>query len=823
MPVTILAVGDPHFKPDNIPEVELFIEHMINLATEKKPDRIVILGDVLDTHERLHSIPLNKAVEFIEHMRMIAKTYVLVGNHDMCLGKNTPVIMWNGDIKMSQDIKVGDQLIGDDGKVRNVLSTCKGSCDSYIVQQKNGIDYVVNKNHILSLKCGFHKSLFYNNTKRRWTAKWIEAETMSLRSKFFIEKEKAQTFLNSVRDMDIIDIPLQKYLKVPKNVKERLYGYKSSAIQWPSQYVEIDPYILGMWLGDGCKQGRTFASADIELIQAWYDWALVNGGEIVHEGQYNYSIRNNMSKYQGRTTEDICSPNHTTKKCRACIYHISKYKRAPSLICASVNELESMINGDSEMVSYFSTGASKEQIEFLSDIDNIKALKNWKAAVQKKDVLYIPTHRKGILRYFLKKYNLQNNKHIPRCYIVNSEQTRLQLLAGFIDTDGCVVDGRSVQISQSGRNKEMIQQLDFLCKSLGFACYTKENKNYRRLHISGNIEKIPTRLLRKKCVSAKGIDKRGRKYADKSRTSLKIKNIGEQDYYGFAVDGNNRFLLGDFTVTHNCNNQQFLTQNHWLNCLKGWENVVIVDKVVSEVINGEKFVFCPYVCPGRFIEALNTLEEKWQDASGIFAHQEFAGCKMGAIVSVEGDKWPLEYPYVISGHIHSRQIIQDNVYYTGAAMQHAFGESSKNIIAYLTFDGAEYEREEIDLGLPRKKIVYMDVEDLDDYKPPKTEDKIKVTLSGSYDQFKALKKTKKYKNLLSTGVKVVFKPKKLKKKQNNKDGKITEIEDEKKEHSSDFNTILNNIVMEQKDPYLVQVFELVVNGKETDVDDVFFL
>lgn len=271
------------------------------------------------------------------------------------------------------------------------------------------------------------------------------------------------------------------------------------------------------------------------------------------------------------------------------------------------------------------------------------------------------------------------------------------------------------------------------------------------------------------------------------------------------------------------NNQQFLTENHWMNCLKEMDNVVIVDKVISEVIDGEKFVFAPYVSPGRFEEALNTLDEKWKDASGIFAHQEFAGCKMGAIVSVEGDKWPLEYPYVISGHIHSRQIIQDNVYYTGSAMQHAFGESTKNIIAYLTFDGAEYEREEIDLGLPRKKIVYMDVEDLDDYKPPKTEDKIKVTVSGSYDQFKALKKTKRYKKLLEKGLKVVFKPKKLKKKKKGKDGKMVEIEDEKKEHGSDFNTILNNIVMEQKNPYLVQVFELVVNGKETRVDDIFFL
>ena len=58
---------------------------------------------------------------------------------------------------------------------------------------------------------------------------------------------------------------------------------------------------------------------------------------------------------------------------------------------------------------------------------------------------------------------------------------------------------------------------------------------------------------------------------------------------------------------------------------------------------------------------------------------------MGAIISVEGDKWSLKFPNVISGHIHERQIPQKNIYYPGSAMQHAFGESKKNIIAHLNF------------------------------------------------------------------------------------------------------------------------------------------
>ena len=268
-------------------------------------------------------------------------------------------------------------------------------------------------------------------------------------------------------------------------------------------------------------------------------------------------------------------------------------------------------------------------------------------------------------------------------------------------------------------------------------------------------------------------------------------------------------------------NQQFLTENHWMNGMKKWDNTVIVDKVISENINDNFFIFSPYVPPGRFVEALNTLNnDEWKKANCIFAHQEFFGCKMGAIISVDGDKWPLDYPHIISGHIHSRQIPQKNIYYTGSAMQHAFGESEKNIIAYLTFTKGEknYIKEEIDLNLPRKKIIYMDVEDVENYKVVETKDKIKVSVSGVYEQFKAFKKTKKYKNLVEKGVKVTFKPKKIEEK----------ISKEKQEEvinngSSDFVNILNNLVENDKNVFLTEIFELVVNNKEINSSDIMFL
>ena len=112
----------------------------------------------------------------------------------------------------------------------------------------------------------------------------------------------------------------------------------------------------------------------------------------------------------------------------------------------------------------------------------------------------------------------------------------------------------------------------------------------------------------------------------------------------------------------------------------------------------------------------------------------------------------------------------------------------------------------------------MDVEDVENYKVVETKDKIKVSVSGVYEQFKAFKKTKKYKNLVEKGVKVTFKPKKIEEK----------ISKEKQEEvinngSSDFVNILNNLVENDKNVFLTEIFELVVNNKEINSSDIMFL
>ena len=81
-----------------------------------------------------------------------------------CHGFNTPILMFDGSIKMVQDINVGDKLMGDDSTPRNVLSLARGREMLYDIIPAKGGYYTVNESHILSLKIATDNKIFNNTT-----------------------------------------------------------------------------------------------------------------------------------------------------------------------------------------------------------------------------------------------------------------------------------------------------------------------------------------------------------------------------------------------------------------------------------------------------------------------------------------------------------------------------------------------------------------------------------------------------------------------------------------------------------------------------------
>ena len=138
---------------------------------------------------------------------------------------------------------------------------------------------------------------------------------------------------------------------------------------------------------------------------------------------------------------------------------------------------------------------------------------------------------------FLTTHNLLNNKHIPLNYKCNSRNIQLQLLAGLIDSDGYCKTNCYEIVQQ---NAILANDIVFLCRSLGFACYTSPNDNRICLYGSG-LEEIPVLCPEKRCEHVE----------DALVYRITIEKLEVDEYYGFEIDGNRRFILGDFSVTHN--------------------------------------------------------------------------------------------------------------------------------------------------------------------------------------------------------------------------------------------------------------------------------
>ena len=82
--VKTICIGDPHFKENNIPECIEIIEKTIEYIKNEKPDFVVILGDLLDKHEKYWEKPFNLAMEWLWKLQEICPLFLVIGNHDLC-------------------------------------------------------------------------------------------------------------------------------------------------------------------------------------------------------------------------------------------------------------------------------------------------------------------------------------------------------------------------------------------------------------------------------------------------------------------------------------------------------------------------------------------------------------------------------------------------------------------------------------------------------------------------------------------------------------------------------------------------------------------
>jgi P4 family phage/plasmid primase-like protien len=84
---------------------------------------------------------------FLEGSNKDQKFMIWTGCHAI----NQGIMMADGTIKKVQDIKIGEQLMGDDLKPRNVLELVRGQGQMYKIILSSNDEFIVNDEHILSL------------------------------------------------------------------------------------------------------------------------------------------------------------------------------------------------------------------------------------------------------------------------------------------------------------------------------------------------------------------------------------------------------------------------------------------------------------------------------------------------------------------------------------------------------------------------------------------------------------------------------------------------------------------------------------------------
>lgn len=348
--------------------------------------------------------------------KLRGKRSVFLGIEEFgCHIKGTKVLMYDGSIKNVEDIRVGESLMGNDNTPRIVEKLYHGEDQLYKVTLSNGDYQIVNSRHPIYFK------------KYDWNRESYTEHTLTA--------------------PELMSIPnLNKGYYIPKAV-----------LSFERRAVPIDPYFLGLWLGDGDSSRLDIANEDKEVL----NWL---------EGSYVGEIR------------DLPQ----SKTCK--VFHMSK-------------------------------------VTHIYD------------------------------RYF-RDYKLYGNKHIPEDYKVNSQDIQLSVVAGLIDTDGTYNKGKNFfEITQRYDRKHILEDIKFMCESNGLKCSLtsrigtgkKKGVLHYRLRISGDLSIIPTKIERKKGI--KSTSYKCRKCWNDYTFKVEPYETGE--YYGFTVDKNHLFVLGDLTITHN--------------------------------------------------------------------------------------------------------------------------------------------------------------------------------------------------------------------------------------------------------------------------------
>ncbi len=404
-----------------------------------------------------------------------------------CLKKGSKVLMANGEWKNIEDIKLGDFVLSPQKDGSNIFAKVTRLshwfCDDiYDIIQRNKekkILYSCSNNHIIP---------FYDrNIPRENGIRYSKNVTWKYREKTAEEFSKFGKSTLGHKRIGFSSFKIDKFME--------------------RENCEIEPYTLGVWLGDGHFSSKK-------------------------------KVNENFGKY-------FIVKNH--------------YRNCPSGIRTSVVETRKKcktFNNLMKLDGSRNIGITSNNFEVLEEISKYYPIMN----INKKKDTTAKTYMfslNGELAKELIKYGLEGKgsgeKFIPKDALLSDYNYRTKLLAGLIDTDGYY--GNSGGYSFTLKSKKLIENIKELTYSLGGRtgeirevkkkCQNGFEGIYYSIQIYLCDTKIPLKVKYK-------IKKEHSIYLSSNRIAIDIKKSNPAMVYGFSINSPSKWFITDnWMITHN--------------------------------------------------------------------------------------------------------------------------------------------------------------------------------------------------------------------------------------------------------------------------------
>jgi replicative DNA helicase len=328
----------------------------------------------------------------------------------------------------------------------------------------------------LVVPCKFTRARIVSKTKPRAKMHqvqfWCKKEHR-VRGISFATLEEANEYLETVTyDGDVTrDVTFREALE-KKEYFQKFYRLRQVEIDYPHRDVPVDPYFLGLWIGDGISLKCAITTADDEIKDYCKGIAESIDHRLVHESQYVWRIAPKEGDMANRRT-----PNKDALE-------------------KALQELQAGVM-TKDIIKKYNTS--------WKTLNKFKSLKEEGTFDE-----YFARRKINPISRGLKELGVWGNKHIPELYLKNSREIRMQVLAGVIDTDGHMMNGG---YNMAFASRVLLEDVRTLATSLGYLCspvvkgkhHLKQKDGptlYRfyRSRISGgpSLQDIPVLLPRRK-------------------------------------------------------------------------------------------------------------------------------------------------------------------------------------------------------------------------------------------------------------------------------------------------------------------------------------